>query len=463
MKDFGGTDTIVAIITPPGMGAVAVIRLSGTQATAIASRIFHPKKGHSADNLHTHMLHLGYIVEDEKVVDEALLAIMRRPHSYTGEDVVEISCHGSEFIQQKILSLCMKEGARQAGPGEFTLRAFLNGRMDLSQAEAVADLIAADSAASHGLALKQMRGGYSEEIRELRHQLLQFASLIELELDFSEEDVEFASRDELKKVVEKILGVITRLIDSFELGNAIRKGIPVVIAGKPNAGKSTLLNALLKEDRAIVSETPGTTRDTIEEEITLGGVKFRLIDTAGLRETEDAIERTGVSKALQKMDESAIILYLFDVTTTTPESLRNEIETLRKKLPEKTLMLPVGNKTDKVYLKNVQDEFKGMDIHWISAMTGDNLESLSSHLLSLYGHGKISADQSVVTNVRHAGALRRTAESLQRVKEGLTNNLTNDLIAADLRHALSSLGEITGEITTEDLLENIFGKFCIGK
>ena len=466
MKQIHGDDTIVALATAAGTAAIAVIRLSGPKAISIADQLFKPKKGEksSLSFCKSHTLHFGTIQENGKLFDEVLLSLMKGPNSYTGEDTVEISCHGSQFIQQKILQLCQTAGARMAGPGEFTLRAFLNGKMDLSQAEAVADLIASDSGASHQLALKQMRGGFSEEIRLLRQKLIHFASLIELELDFAEEDVQFASRDDLKIVIEQLLNVIKDLVKSFELGNVIRKGIPIVIAGKPNAGKSTLLNALLNEDRAIVSEIPGTTRDTIEEEITLEGIKFRFIDTAGLRDTNNVIEQIGVSKAFEKMNESPLILYLFDVLISNGKELKQELKKLKENLNEGVQIIPVGNKMDIVSIYNIENEFKYIDnLFLISAKEKTNIDKLRSFLLTLYGKGKIEANTSIVTSARHAEALNKTSEDLTRVYEGLTKNVSNDFIAADLRQAMIHLGEITGEISTEDLLENIFSKFCIGK
>ena len=466
MKQIHGDDTIVALATAAGTAAIAVIRLSGPKAISIADQLFKPKKGEksSLSFYKSHTLHFGTIQEKGKLFDEVLLSLMKGPNSYTGEDTVEISCHGSQFIQQKILQLCQTAGARMAGPGEFTLRAFLNGKMDLSQAEAVADLIASDSGASHQLALKQMRGGFSEEIRLLRQKLIHFASLIELELDFAEEDVQFASRDDLKIVIEQLLNVIKDLVKSFELGNVIRKGIPIVIAGKPNAGKSTLLNALLNEDRAIVSEIPGTTRDTIEEEITLEGIKFRFIDTAGLRDTNNVIEQIGVSKAFEKMNESPLILYLFDVLISNGKELKQELKRLKENLNEGVQIIPVGNKMDIVSIYNIENEFKYIDnLFLISAKEKTNIDKLRSFLLTLYGKGKIEANTSIVTSARHAEALNKTSEDLTRVYEGLTKNVSNDFIATDLRQAMIHLGEITGEISTEDLLENIFSKFCIGK
>ena len=466
MKQIHGDDTIVALATAAGTAAIAVIRLSGPKAISIADQLFKPKKGEksSLSFYKSHTLHFGTIQEKGKLFDEVLLSLMKGPNSYTGEDTIEISCHGSQFIQQKILQLCQTAGARMAGPGEFTLRAFLNGKMDLSQAEAVADLIASDSGASHQLAMKQMRGGFSEEIRLLRQKLIHFASLIELELDFAEEDVQFASRDDLKIVIEQLLNVIKDLVKSFELGNVIRKGIPIVIAGKPNAGKSTLLNALLNEDRAIVSEIPGTTRDTIEEEITLEGIKFRFIDTAGLRDTNNVIEQIGVSKAFEKMNESPLILYLFDVLISNGKELKQELKRLKENLNEGVQIIPVGNKMDIVSIYNIENEFKYIDnLFLISAKEKTNIDKLRSFLLTLYGKGKIEANTSIVTSARHAEALNKTSEDLTRVYEGLTKNVSNDFIAADLRQAMIHLGEITGEISTEDLLENIFSKFCIGK
>jgi tRNA modification GTPase len=464
MKALYNDDTIVAPATAPGMAAIAVIRLSGPAALDIAGKIFRSKKDKAFSSFKSHTIHFGTIEENGKLIDEVLLSLLKAPNSYTGEDTVEISCHGSTFIQQKILQLCLSAGARMANPGEFTLRAFINGKMDLSQAEAVADLIASDSASSHRLALLQMRGGFSKEIQVLRQKLVDFASLMELELDFAEEDVEFANRSDLKNTIVKMNDVIKKLYASFELGNVIRQGIPVVIAGKPNAGKSTFLNAVLNEDRAIVSETAGTTRDTIEEEITLEGIKFRLIDTAGLRETEDVIEMTGVSKSYEKMKESPVVLYLFDVLMTRGKELSNEMEKLRKRLNDNVTIIPVGNKADTVTEYSLTNEFRfTKPIFFISAKEKTGIDRLISYVLSLYTHGSIDANNSIITSARHAALLKKTSEDLQRVYSGLEKNLSNDLIATDLRQALIHLGEITGQISTEDLLANIFSKFCIGK
>ena len=466
MKGFNPGDTIVALATGGGTSAIAVLRLSGTGVYAIADKLFIPrkKKTGSISTYKSHTLHFGNIEAKGEMIDEVLLSVMKAPHSYTGEDTIEISCHGSTFVQQKILQLFQEAGARLATPGEFTLRAFLNGKMDLSQAEAVADLIASDSAGAHSLALKQMRGGFSEEIRKLRNELIHLASLIELELDFAEEDVEFANRGHLRETVESLLNLLARLITSFELGNVIRTGIPIVIAGRPNAGKSTLLNALLNEERAIVSETEGTTRDTVEEEIIVDGIKFRFIDTAGLRETHDAIEKIGVAKTFEKMNSSPVILYVFDMITTTGKELHIQLEKLKQSVNENVNIIPIGNKVDAVSSYNIDKDYAFIkDPVFISAKDKTNIESLRTMLLSLYKAGNLESNNSIVTSARHAEALKKTATALQLVHDGLLGNLTNDLIATNLRHALNYLGEITGEISTEDLLENIFSRFCIGK
>ena len=459
------TETIVALATPPGMGAIAVIRLSGTKAIGIADEFFVArKKGSRLVNAKSHTLHFGVIKKGEEMIDEVLISVFKGPHSYTGENTVEISCHGSVFIQQQILSLCHLHGARYAEPGEFTLRAFLNRKLDLSQAEAVADLIASDSAGAHKLALEQMRGGFSAEITMLRQELIHFASLIELELDFAEEDVEFANRDELKQTINKLQKYISRLIESFDLGNVIRTGIPVVIAGKPNVGKSTLLNALLNEDRAIVSEIAGTTRDTIEEEITLGGIKFRFIDTAGIRETKDAIESIGVSKTFEKMKQSPVVLYLFDLHETGAGDLKIELDAISKDLHTEIRLYPIGNKADKENSKAIQYEFSHFsNITFISAKEKINIDSIVALLLSFANSGTSNQGSAIVTNIRHIQELRETAQALTNVYNGLEQKVTNDVIAGDLRMALHHLGLITGAITTDDLLENIFSKFCIGK
>ena len=457
MKTFDGDDTIVALATAAGVGAIAVIRLSGPRAIEIGDSIFLPKRknGKRLAMQKSHTLHFGDIMDNQESVDEVLIALMKSPHSYTGEDSVEISCHGSMYIQQKIIQVCRNKGARLAGPGEFTMRAFLNGKMDLSQAEAVADLIASDTSTSHSLAMKQMRGGFSNEIKILRDELIHFASLIELELDFAEEDVEFANRDELKNFIVRVMTKVSALLNSFELGNVIRKGIPVVIAGKPNAGKSTLLNALLNEERAIVSHIAGTTRDTIEEEIVLDGIKFRFIDTAGLRQTNDVIEKIGVSKTFEKINESPVVLYIFDVIETDASTLKHELDELKNTIEKNVRIIPVGNKIDASV--KIETAFHSIpEIIFISAKDKTNIDQLKNILHSIYMSGQIDSNNSIVTSERHAGALKRTYDALSSVYAGLSTKVTNDFIAADLREALRYLGEISGEISTDDFAGEYF-------
>ncbi len=468
MQQFSNNgDTIVAPATAAGAGAIAVIRISGSKAFEIIDGVF-VAKGKSKKKIaeqDSHTIHFGWIKDGEHTIDEVLVSVFKNPHSYTGEDVVEISCHGSVFIQQQILQLLNRHGARNAQPGEFTLRAFLNGKMDLSQAEAVADLIASDSSASHDLALKQMRGGYSSVMKQLREQLINFASLIELELDFSEEDVEFADRKALAVLISDINSHITNLISSFEMGNVIKHGIPVVIAGRPNVGKSTLLNALLNDERAIVSHIAGTTRDTIEEEIVLSGIKFRFIDTAGIRETGDAIESIGVSRTMEKISQSPVLIYLFDVNESTPASLKNELEELKKNIDSTGYkIILAGNKIDMKDREKLKKEYEGLgDVIFISAKEKINLALLSHKLLDEINLSHTKPDNAIVTNARHVEALQHTNESLQLVLEGLNKKLSGDLIAPEIRNALYHLGLITGEVTNDMLLANIFGKFCIGK
>ena len=457
-------DTIIALATAYGVGAIAVIRLSGEGAIDLVSEHFEGRsKSKVLKDQASHTVHLGLIQEEDRIMDEVLATIFRAPHSYTGENVVEISCHGSTFIQQEILQLFLKKGARHADAGEFTLRAFLNGKMDLSQAEAVADLIASDSQASHDLALQQMRGGFSSEIAALRDQLVHFASMIELELDFVEEDVEFADRAEFQKLIHKIRQVVKRLIDSFSLGNVLKNGIPVAIVGEPNVGKSTLLNALLNEEKAIVSDIAGTTRDAIEDEMNLNGVSYRFIDTAGIRETSDVVESIGIQKTYENIEKAQLVLQLIDGEKAQFDRVEAEVSQLQKKYPAKKVLTLI-NKSDEISAEN-RTQFKENHPDWllISAKTKEGLDALLKHLSDLVNTGALSNQQTVVSNSRHFEALSKALDSLKEVQKGLDQDISSDLIAIDIRQALYHLGEITGEITTDDLLGNIFANFCIGK
>ncbi|NNK83543.1 MAG: tRNA uridine-5-carboxymethylaminomethyl(34) synthesis GTPase MnmE [Flavobacteriaceae bacterium] len=461
-------DTIIALSTPSGVGAIAVIRVSGKQAITICDKNFKSVSHKKLVEQATHTIHLGHIIKNKKELDEVLVSVFKNPNSYTGEDVVEISCHGSPYIQQEIIQLFLREGCRLANPGEFTLRAFLNGKLDLSQAEAVADLIASENEASHQVAMQQMRGGFSIEIKTLREELLNFASLIELELDFAEEDVEFVNRDQFKNLVTKIVNVLKYLIDSFAVGNVLKNGIPVAIIGEPNVGKSTLLNALLNDDRAIVSDIAGTTRDAIEDEITIGGIGFRFIDTAGIRDTVDVIESIGIKKTYEKISQSQIIIYLFDANIVSNNKssvsrIITEIEKIKNKFPLKAMLI-IANKVDK--LKDAQkSNLKTLipEVLLLSAKEITGVDSLQQKLLDYINTGALKNNQTIVTNSRHYDALLKALEELQKVQHGIDSNLSGDLLAIDIRQALHYLGEITGEITNDDLLGNIFANFCIGK
>ena len=452
-------ETIIALSTPPGIGAIGVIRLSGKNAISITNEVF---AGKDLLKQESHTIHFGTIKDGNQVIDEVLVSLFVAPKSYTKENVVEISCHGSNYIIQQIISLLIRKGASAAKPGEFTLRAFLNGSLDLSQAEAVADLISSDSAAAHQVAMNQLRGGFSTELNILRDQLIHFASMIELELDFAEEDVEFANRDQLQDLIAKINVVINKLIRSFELGNVIKSGINTVIAGRPNAGKSTLLNALLNDDRAIVSEIAGTTRDTIEELLNIGGINFRLIDTAGIREATDTIEAIGVEKTMQKINQSALLVYLFDVVNLSVSEIREDIARLYK--PGIT-MLAIANKIDLSYNDRLKELALPSDIKFmaISAKENQQIEELKQLIYECAVGDKLSDNHTMVTNIRHVEALQRTRTALDSVINGLDNPVTSDFLSMDIKQALYYLGEITGQVTTDDLLENIFSKFCIGK
>ena len=450
-------ETIVALATPNGIGAIGVIRLSGPDAIVIANSVF---KGKDLTKQESHTIHFGQILDGDLLLDEVLVSLFVAPRSYTRENVVEISCHGSNYIIESIIKLLIKKGARSAKPGEFTLRAFLNGQLDLSQAEAVADLIAANSKASQQVAMQQLRGGFSNQLQALHEQLVNFASLVELELDFSEEDVEFANREQLKQLIHNITKIVGQLIQSFELGNVIKNGVNTVIAGRPNAGKSTLLNALLNEERAIVSHIPGTTRDTIEEVLNINGINFRLIDTAGIREATDAIEQIGVQRTMEKISQSALLIYVFDAAEITIEELNGDLGSLQQ--PGIT-MLVVANKADLLNEEQLLSLPHTQSAIIISAKQKQHIDELKHKIYSAAVKHQLSGDETLVTNVRHLEALQKTESALISLLEGIDTQVTSDFLAMDIKQALHYLGEITGTVTTDDLLDNIFSKFCIGK
>ncbi len=458
-------DTICALATPAGTGAISIIRLSGSESFSIADKIFKPaKKNILISQADTHTIHLGKISNNTDLIDEVLVYVYKSPHSYTGDDSIEISCHGSPYIQQKIIELLLTNGARLANAGEFTMRAFLNGKFDLSQAEAVADLIASNSKYAHDLALDQMRGGFSEKIKDLRTELVNFASLIELELDFSEEDVEFADRNRIMDILSKLNAEISSLLKSFSVGNVLKNGIPVAIIGKPNVGKSTLLNAILQEEKAIVSAIPGTTRDSIEDTIIIDGIAFRFIDTAGLRETEDEVEIIGVERTIEKIKQSKILLFVFDVAKCDINRVKEILDEYRHLIedPLKRIIL-VGNKIDQ--LIGMPKGFKDLvelETIFVSAKRKENISLISDSLLKSVNTEQIT-DNTIVSNTRHYEALLKSLEAVEAVQQGFNTGIPSDLIATDIRQALYHLGEITGEITTDEILGNIFGKFCIGK
>ncbi|GEM51436.1 tRNA uridine-5-carboxymethylaminomethyl(34) synthesis GTPase MnmE [Empedobacter brevis] len=461
-------DTICALATANGMGAIAVIRISGPEAISKVAQIYQSKfnRTKSLIDAASHTIHLGYVMDGDTIVDEALFSIFKNPHSYTGEDVVEISTHGSIYIQQKVLELLNKIGIRNANPGEYTFRAFWNGKMDLTQAEAVADLIASDSKASHEIAIKQMRGGFSNQIKDLRDQMINFAALMELELDFSEEDVEFADRTQFYDLLNKLQTILKRLADSFAFGNVIKNGVPVAIVGAPNAGKSTLLNALLNEERAIVSDIEGTTRDTIEETIYIDGVGFRFIDTAGIREAGDTIERIGIEKTFEKIDNASIIVYLYDANITADNQIANQLDDLQRR---GKILFNVANKIDVTNNESaisdaLKQEFKDVVHLEISAKDQFNIDALKEQLIHQIKLKGTNQDDTIVTNSRHLEALQNTLSQIGKIKQGMDMGLPGDLLAMDIREALTYLGHITGEIDVDqDILGTIFGKFCIGK
>jgi tRNA modification GTPase len=457
-KLTGWDDTIVALATAPGIGAIGVIRVSGNETFRIVNELF-PSKDLLQQPSHT--IHVGFIKEEEKILDEVVVSLFKGPRSYTGEDVIEIGCHGSPFILQQIINACIKKGARLARPGEFTQRAFLQGKLDLAQAEAVADLIASNTEASQQTALHTMRGGFSNRLKELRERLIRFSALIELELDFSQEDVEFADRKQFYALINEIQQTTTQLIASFRLGNVIKNGVSVAIIGKPNAGKSTLLNVLLNEERAIVSEIPGTTRDTIEEIINIDGILFRLIDTAGIREhTHDVIESAGMERSLEKMKQANLVVYLFDVRDEKPD-----VESWRSELEKKGVnYLLVGNKADQSDEAGMRSKFSDTEkIIFISAKENLHIEVLKERMVDTVLQGEVQMESTIVTNARHYHALKEMDKSLTDIKSGLDNQLPGDLLSLDIRRCLHYLGEITGEVSNEDTLDYIFSKFCIGK
>jgi len=446
-------DTIVALATPPGVGAIGVIRLSGSNAIGCIDAVF---RGNDLTKVDGYTVHFGKVVDSDRVVDEVLVSVFKAPKSYTGEDIAEISCHGSPYILQEVIGLLIAQGARLAEPGEFTLRAFLNGKMDLSQAEAVADLIASTSEASHKLAMDQMRGGFKKRIEALRAELIHFASMIELELDFGEEDVEFADRGELTRLVNEILKIINELVDSFRYGNVLKHGVYTVIAGRPNAGKSTLLNKLLNEERAIVSEIEGTTRDTIEDVLNIEGLTFRLVDTAGIREATDQIEQKGIERTMDSVLKSSLLIYVYDAARLEAENVQKDLEMLdASRIPHIT----IANKSDLL-----NDGSSQVDEHWyMSARDDEDVKDLKSHMFEKVVNEIQTDGDVVVGNLRHLQSLKESKGALERVLDGLANETPSDLVAMDIREALYQLGLITGEVTTDDLLENIFRNFCIGK
>ena len=455
-------ETIVALSTAPGIGAIALVRMTGPEAVRVAQAVFSKdiSSGQSAKAIH------GWVMDGDQRIDDVLLTVFRGPNSFTGEDTVEIACHGSLFIQSEILRLLTDAGARIARGGEFTMRAFMNGKMDLSQAEAIGDLIASESAAAHRQAVHQMRGGFSREINGLRDRLIHFAALVELELDFAEEDVEFANREQFRALLTEILQVVDKLQASFKLGNVLKTGVPVAILGAPNAGKSTLLNALLNEERAIVSDIAGTTRDTIEEHITIDGVRFNFIDTAGIRDTRDTIESIGISRAIDKARSASVILLIIDATSTHYEAFLNFREYLVKEAGTDKHIIILANKTDDVHFdEGVFDKhFAGeKQLLKISAKQGTHIEELKQALRNAIDLGQINSGETIVTNARHHAALSKASEALSDVLQGLDTGITGDLLAIDIRRTLHHLGEITGNVSPDDLLNHIFSSFCIGK
>lgn len=454
-KLSGWEDTIVALATAPGIGAIATVRLSGADSFAIIDKLFPAKK---ISEQKTHTLHVGILKSEDAEIDEVVVAIFKGPRSFTGEDTIEISCHGSVYVQQQVINACVHAGARLARAGEFTQRAFLNGKMDLTQAEAVADIIVSNTAASQKTALNNIKGGFSHELAAMREKLISFSALIELELDFATEDVEFADRQKFFNLISELSYKVNKLIESFSLGNVIKNGVSVAIIGKPNAGKSTLLNVLLNEDRAIVSDIAGTTRDTIEEVMNIKGILFRLIDTAGIREHSlDVIENIGIEKSLEKMRSADIVLYIFDAAAETADELESQLNLFKN---ERIKYLPVANKSENI---EIESRFDKKDIVFISAKNNSGIDHLKEMLFNATVHADTNAESNIVTNARHLESLKQISKSLAGIKEGLDAGIPGDLLSSDIRNALYYLGEITGEVTNEDKLDFIFSKFCIGK
>jgi tRNA modification GTPase len=453
-------ETIIALATPNGLGAISVIRISGLNAISVTEKLFKPKGNKKLSNQKSHTVHLGHLMKNGHELDEVLVTLFKGPHSYTGENTIEISCHGSTFIQQEIIDLFIENGIRVANPGEFTLRAFINGKMDLNQAEAVADLIASENEGSHKLAMEQMKNGFSNDLKKLRAELLHFSSMIELELDFSQEDVEFAERSEFKKLTVKIQTELEKLIDSFKSGNVLKNGISVAIAGKPNAGKSSLLNTLLNEDKAIVSDIPGTTRDSIEDSLVIDGINFRFTDTAGLRETEDIIESKGIEKTKEKINNARILIYLFDSNDTTFNEINSDMKSFKRK---DLSVLLVRNKVDlKNTNQNLINQLEKFEIIEISANHIDSVSSLKKRLVNEINILNPYTD-TVISNSRHYEALMKALKAIEEVNMGLKSEISGDLLSVDIRKSIEHLAEITGEITNDDVLGNIFANFCIGK
>jgi tRNA modification GTPase len=453
-------ETIIALATPNGLGAISVIRISGLNAISVTEKLFKPKGNKKLYNQNSHTVHLGHIMKNGHELDEVLVTLFKGPHSYTGENTIEISCHGSTFIQQEIIDLFIENGIRVANPGEFTLRAFINGKMDLNQAEAVADLIASENEGSHKLAMEQMKNGFSNDLKKLRAELLHFSSMIELELDFSQEDVEFAERSEFKKLTVKIQTELEKLIDSFKSGNVLKNGISVAIAGKPNAGKSSLLNTLLNEDKAIVSDIPGTTRDSIEDSLVIDGINFRFTDTAGLRETEDIIESKGIEKTKEKINNARILIYLFDSNDTTFEEINSDLESFKR---EDLSVVLVRNKVDlKNMNQNLINQLEKFEIIKISANNTESVSSLKKRLVNEINILNPYTD-TVISNSRHYEALMKALKAIEEVNMGIKSDISGDLLSIDIRKSIDHLAEITGEITNDDVLGNIFSNFCIGK